>query len=87
MVVTKGLPDPPGRDAQAKSRVGPPGEGDEPSAVAQQTGWLGSILKVLKFIAEQWLIIGFGLACLFGYLWPGKRSLGPSCADGGICEN
>lgn len=84
MVVTKGLPDPLG---QAKAPVRPPSEGDEPSAEAQQIGWLGSILKVLKFIAEQWLIIGFGLACLFGYLWPGKRSLGPSCADGGIYEN
>lgn len=87
MVVTKGLPDPLGRGAQAKTEVRPPGDGDEPSAEAQQTGFLGSILKVLKFIAEQWLIIGFGLACLFGYLWPGKRSRGPTCADGGIRES
>lgn len=87
MVVTKGLPDPLGRGAQAKAEVRPPGEGDEPSAEAQQTGCLGSILKVLKFIAEQWLIIGFGLACLFGYLWPGKRSRGPACADIRICED
>lgn len=76
MVVTKGLPDPLGRGAQAKTEVRPPGDGDEPSAEAQQTGFLGSILKVLKFIAEQWLIIGFGLACLFGYLWPDVASKG-----------
>lgn len=28
--------------------------------------------KVLRHILEQWLIIGFGLSCLFGYLWPSK---------------
>lgn len=88
MVVTKGLPDPPGRgDQEAKARVRPPSEGDEPPAEAQQTGFLGSIVKVLKFIAEQWLIIGFGLACLFGYLWPGKRSRGTTFADGETCED
>lgn len=88
MVVTKGLPDPPGRgDQEAKAPVRPPSEGDEPPAEAQQTGFLGSIVKVLKFIAEQWLIIGFGLACLFGYLWPGKRNPGPGCTGGGICED
>lgn len=87
MVVTKGLPDPPGRDAQAKARVRPPSEGDEPPAKAPQTGFLGFILKVLKFVAEQWLIIGFGLACLFGYLWPRKRSPDSGCADGRTCED
>lgn len=74
MVVTKGLPDPPGRGVQAKAGPPAPSEGDEPPAKTQQTGALGFILKVLKFIAEQWLIIGFGLACLFGYLWPGERN-------------
>lgn len=87
MVVTKGLPDPPGRGAEAKARVQSPSEGDEPAAKPPPTGCLGFILKVLKFIAEQWLIIGFGLACLFGYLWPGKRSPNFTCAEGGICED
>lgn len=30
------------------------------------------ILKVLKIILDQWLIIGFALACVFGYLWPSR---------------
>ncbi|POS77172.1 sodium/bile acid cotransporter [Diaporthe helianthi] len=69
MVVTKGLPDPHGRDVvQAKNRPGAPAK--------TQAGWLGSVRKVLKFIAEQWLVIGFGLACLFGYLWPEVASKG-----------
>lgn len=33
------------------------------------------IFKILKIIIDQWLIIGFGLACLFGYLWPSKFTL------------
>lgn len=78
MVVTKGLPDPPGHGVQAKDRSRAPSEGGEPSAKTQQTGCLGFILKALKFIAEQWLIIGFALACVFGYLWPGKRCPDPS---------
>ena len=84
MVVTKGLPDPPGRDGvQAKDRPRAPSDGEEPPAKTQRTGCLGSILKVLKFVAEQWLVIGFGLACLFGYLWPGKRCPYPAWTDGG----
>lgn len=79
MVVTKGLPDPPGHGVQAKDRSRAPSEGGEPSA--KQTGCLGFLLKVLKFIAEQWLIIGFALACVFGYLWPGKRCPDPTCAN------
>lgn len=77
MVVTKGLPDPPGRDGvQAKDRPRAPSDGGELPAKTQQAGWLGSVRKVLTFIAEQWLIIGFGLACLFGYLWPEVASKG-----------
>jgi sodium/bile acid cotransporter 7 len=84
MVVTKGLPDPPGRDGvQAKDRPREPSDGEEPPAKTPRTGCLGLILKVLKFIAEQWLVIGFGLACLFGYLWPGKRCPGPNCDNWG----
>ena len=84
MVVTKGLPDPPG---QAKARSRAPSEGGEPSAKTEQAGCLGFILKALKFIAEQWLIIGFGLACLFGYLWPGKRCLDHTCPNGRTCKD
>lgn len=30
------------------------------------------VLRILKLILEQWLIIGFALACVFGYLWPSR---------------
>lgn len=74
MVVTKGLPDPPGAQAEAEARARVPNESvDEASTEAQRNGFLAFVLKVLKFVAEQWLVIGFGLACLFGYLWPGKK--------------
>lgn len=86
MVVTKGLPDPPGRGVEVKAPAPGPSDGDGASAKTQQKGLLGFILKVLKFIAEQWLIIGFGLACLFGYLWPGKTSPKLTCTDGGMCD-
>ena len=29
-------------------------------------------VKVLNFILAQWLVIGFGLGCVFGYLFPRK---------------
>ncbi|KAK2605296.1 hypothetical protein N8I77_008145 [Diaporthe amygdali] len=76
MVVTKGLPGPASRGAQAEARPRAPSESDEASTETQQKGFVAFILKVLKFIGEQWLIIGFGLACLFGYLWPDVASKG-----------
>jgi hypothetical protein len=27
---------------------------------------------VVKFVLAQWLVIGFGLSCLLGYLFPSK---------------
>ncbi|KAI3399853.1 hypothetical protein diail_5364 [Diaporthe ilicicola] len=77
MVVTKGLPDPPSRGALAEARARAANEGsDEASTKTQRNGCVAFIPKALKFIAEQWLIIGFGLACLFGYLWPDVASKG-----------
>lgn len=46
---------------------------EKPEAKAwRRNKYLTFILRVLILIKEQWLIIGFGLACLFGHLWPSK---------------
>ncbi|KAL1868450.1 LRR receptor-like serine/threonine-protein kinase RGI2 [Diaporthe australafricana] len=73
MVVTKGLPDLPSAQAEARATNE---SGDDDSTEAQRNGFIVFILKVLKFVADQWLIIGFGLACLFGYLWPDVAAKG-----------
>lgn len=28
--------------------------------------------QILRFIKEQWVILGFAFACLMGYLFPGE---------------
>ncbi|KAK7737731.1 LRR receptor-like serine/threonine-protein kinase RGI2 [Cytospora paraplurivora] len=44
---------------------------DQPEAKAwRRNKCVSFILRVVILIKEQWLIIGFGLACLFGHLWP-----------------
>ncbi|KUI59203.1 hypothetical protein VP1G_06447 [Cytospora mali] len=64
MVVTK-TPD------EAMARPIDQGPNEEPKAEeVQRNKYVVVILKILNFILAQWLIIGFGLACLFGYLWP-----------------
>ncbi|ROV98977.1 hypothetical protein VSDG_03779 [Cytospora chrysosperma] len=36
----------------------------------QRNKYVAIVLRILKLILDQWLIIGFALACVFGYLWP-----------------
>ncbi|ROW12607.1 hypothetical protein VMCG_00152 [Cytospora schulzeri] len=40
----------------------------------QRNAFVAVVLKILKLILDQWLIIGFALACVFGYLWPNVAS-------------
>ncbi len=40
-----------------------------------------TITKVFKFIAAQWLVIGFGLACLLAYFFPRQYCLGHWCGQ------
>ncbi len=35
-----------------------------------QRKWWRITRKVLGFVLAQWLLIGFGIACLLGYLFP-----------------
>ena len=33
----------------------------------------GGCMRILNFLKKQWIIIGFALACLMGYLFPGEN--------------
>jgi sodium/bile acid cotransporter 7 len=56
---------PPGDDMPAQDIPGPP---REPS------GFKGTLLRIGRFLWAQHIVIGFGLACLFGYLFPRTSS-------------
>lgn len=42
----------------------------------QRNKYVAIVLRILKLILDQWLIIGFALACVFGYLWPSRSCPG-----------
>lgn len=34
---------------------------------------VAAAVSIVKLVLNQWLVIGFGLACLFAYLWPSEK--------------
>ncbi|KAH7349488.1 SBF-like CPA transporter family-domain-containing protein [Plectosphaerella cucumerina] len=43
---------------------------DIPGPPREPSGFKGTLLKIGRFLWAQHIVIGFGLACLFGYLFP-----------------